>query len=102
MKGHPNVMRVKEELNFDTFLSRIDLGDIEVRTHWQESSHVSDTILRIASQMSADLIVMGTRGRSRSAGILLGCETDRVLTHSTVPVLAIKRAGENLGFWRRC
>jgi nucleotide-binding universal stress UspA family protein len=97
-EGHQNVMRMKEELNFETFLSRIDLDDIEVRTHWEESSHVSDTILRIASETSADLIVMGTRGRSRSAGILLGSETDRVLAGASVPVLAIKRSGENLGF----
>jgi hypothetical protein len=40
---------------------------------------------------------MGTRGRSRSAGVLIGSETDRVLAKSTIPVLAVKRSGANLG-----
>jgi len=96
-EGHQEVVRLNEESHLETFLSRIDLGDIKVQTCWEESSHVAETILRVAAEKGADLIVMGTRGRSRSANILIGSDADRVLAKSTVPVLAVKQHGANLG-----
>ena len=49
--------------------------------------------LRVAEEQSAGLIVMGTRGRSRSAAVLLGSETEHVIMESRIPVLAVKRSG---------
>jgi hypothetical protein len=63
---------------------------------WVESSQVAEAILREAVRGNCDLIVMGTRGRSRSAAILLGSETDHVLRQAPVPVLAVKHFGAHL------
>jgi nucleotide-binding universal stress UspA family protein len=52
-EGHQEVVRLKEESQFETFLSRIDLGDVRVRTRWVESSHVAETILRTATEIGA-------------------------------------------------
>ena len=51
------------------------------------SPSVDGTIVEMAERMSADLVVMGTHGRSGLARAILGSVADRVLRGSTVPVL---------------
>ena len=47
-------------------------------------------ILRTAKAKKCDLIVMASHGRSGLAGLVLGSETHKVLTHSKVPVLVCR------------
>ncbi|MBZ8141156.1 sulfate transporter [Rubrivivax gelatinosus] len=44
-------------------------------------------IIRCAERLGCDLIVMASHGRSGAAALLLGSETQKVLTHSRIPVL---------------
>ena len=47
----------------------------------------ADMILAIAKKNKCDLIFMASHGRRGLASVLLGSETQKVLTHSKVPVL---------------
>lgn len=47
-------------------------------------------ILQAARKRKCDLIVMASHGRSGLAGLLLGSETAKVLTHSKIPVLVCR------------
>ena len=47
-------------------------------------------IVRAASAKKCDLIVMASHGRRGLAGLLLGSETTKVLTHTKVPVLVVR------------
>ena len=47
-------------------------------------------ILKAAQSKKCDLIVMASHGRRGLAGLLLGSETVKVLTHSKVPVLVCR------------
>lgn len=47
-------------------------------------------ILLAARVRKCDLIVMASHGRSGLAGVLLGSETTKVLTHSNIPVLVCR------------
>jgi nucleotide-binding universal stress UspA family protein len=49
-----------------------------------------DGITRAAKAKKCDLIVMSSHGRKGLAGLLLGSETTKVLTHSKVPVLVCR------------
>ena len=51
------------------------------------SDYPADAILETAAKRSCDLIVMATHGRRGIAGVLLGSETQRVVTHAKIPVL---------------
>ena len=44
-------------------------------------------IIDAATKKKCDLIVMGSHGRSGLAGLVLGSQTNKVLTHSKIPVL---------------
>ena len=47
-------------------------------------------IIRIAKAKKCDLIVMASHGRRGLAGLVLGSETVKVLTHSKIPVLVCR------------
>jgi len=47
-------------------------------------------ILLAARKRKCDLIVMASHGRGGLAGLLLGSETAKVLTHSKIPVLVCR------------
>jgi nucleotide-binding universal stress UspA family protein len=57
-------------------------------------SSVSDTpyeaIIAAAEEAGADLIFMASHGRRGISGLLLGSETQKVLTHSKIPVLVYR------------
>lgn len=49
-----------------------------------------DGIISVAKKQKCDLIVMASHGRRGLAGLLLGSETTKVLTHSKTPVLVCR------------
>jgi nucleotide-binding universal stress UspA family protein len=60
-----------------------------------ETRHVSDRrpsegILDAAQETGCDLIVMATHGRRGVNRVLLGSQTNEVVTHSEVPVLVLR------------
>lgn len=55
-----------------------------------EALHPWEAILEQAKAKGCDLIVMASHGRRGLGALLLGSETQKVLTHSTVPVLVIR------------
>jgi nucleotide-binding universal stress UspA family protein len=58
--------------------------------HTVEALHAWEAILDHAKAQQCDLIVMASHGRRGVAALLLGSETQRVLIHSTLPVLIVK------------
>ncbi len=55
-----------------------------------EREHPYLAIIETAERKSCDLIVMASHGRSGLSAILLGSETSKVLTHSSIPVLVVR------------
>lgn len=49
-----------------------------------------EAIIRIAREQQCDLIVMASHGRRGISGFLIGSETQKVLTHTTIPVLIVR------------
>lgn len=47
-------------------------------------------IIEAARSEGCDLIVMASHGRRGVSALLLGSETQKVLTHSTIPVLVVR------------
>ena len=71
--------------------------EIEARTSGTEyggkmltANNPWEGIIRAATSKRCDLIVMASHGRRGLAGLLLGSETSKVLTHSTIPVLVCR------------
>lgn len=58
--------------------------------HTVEALHPWEAIIDHAKAKGCDLIVMASHGRRGVAALLLGSETQKVLTHSTLPVLVVR------------
>jgi nucleotide-binding universal stress UspA family protein len=63
---------------------------VPAKGHTVESLHPWEAILEHAKSQGCDLIVMASHGRRGISALLLGSETQKVLTHSTLPVLVVR------------
>jgi nucleotide-binding universal stress UspA family protein len=56
----------------------------------ETSEHPYKAIIRVAEQKGCDLIMMASHGRRGVKALLIGSETQKVLTHSKIPVLVYR------------
>ncbi|MBR9756518.1 MAG: universal stress protein [Algicola sp.] len=85
------------EKRFEEFLNKDYLNGVEVTPivkHFKVFSEVSE----VAEEHSADLIVMGSKGTSGLAEVFVGSNTEKVVRHSSIPVLVIKDRLESTEF----
>jgi nucleotide-binding universal stress UspA family protein len=57
---------------------------------YERSDYPYEVIIRVAKQRGCDLIMMASHGRRGVGALLLGSETQKVLTHSRIPVLVLR------------
>jgi len=67
----------------------LDAAGIPYQVHEAVGS-VADQVVRLAAALGCDHIVMGTRGRSALADLLVGSTTLRVMHQTSLPVVLIK------------
>jgi nucleotide-binding universal stress UspA family protein len=96
-EGFDEVLRGQEQAAYERFIANIDCAGISLTPLFEEGANVAHVIGRVAERIAADLIVMGTRGRSRSASILLGSVTEAAIMESRLPLLAVKHFGARMG-----
>ena len=65
-------------------------AEIKVTPLAVKASSVADAIIETAQKNDCDLVVMASHGRRGLARVLLGSETQHVLTHTRIPVLVIR------------
>ena len=63
---------------------------VSVKTSVIKSDDISEGLIKAANKMKVDLIVMASHGRKGIKRVVLGSETQNVLTHSEVPVLVLR------------
>jgi nucleotide-binding universal stress UspA family protein len=67
-----------------------DSAGVSAKTIFVTAQNPWEGIIRGAHAKKCDLIVMASHGRKGLAGLLLGSETTKVLTHSKIPVLVCR------------
>jgi nucleotide-binding universal stress UspA family protein len=83
----PDRAHISSELS--RFFGLEHTSDVRVRQEVVEAGAVHKEILIQASRMSADLIVMGTHGRSGFDHLFLGSVAEKTLRTSPLPVLTV-------------
>jgi nucleotide-binding universal stress UspA family protein len=64
--------------------------EVKVKTTTVKSDLIAEAIIAAAKRQKVDLIVMASHGRRGLKRLLLGSETQQVLTHSHIPVLVLR------------
>jgi nucleotide-binding universal stress UspA family protein len=63
---------------------------VECKTTWNVAYAPWEAILAAAKKNKCDAIVMASHGRRGLSAVLLGSETQKVLTHSKLPVIVVR------------
>jgi len=74
----------------DAVGARAKSAGVKVKTAALSSDLVAEALIKAAKKYKCDLIVMASHGRRGLKRLLLGSETQHVLTHSTLPVLVLR------------
>ena len=80
--------RGEERLKFG--LDRAKASAVSADSEHVFNDHPYEAIIDMAIKKGCDLIVMASHGRRGVAGLLIGSETIKVLTHSKTPVLVCR------------
>ncbi|MBC8752869.1 MULTISPECIES: universal stress protein [Paraburkholderia] len=88
-------IRVNQQ-HADDFLAAVTRAaaqvGVECETVAATRAHPYEAIISTAAQRNCDLIVMASHGRSGVRALLIGSETQKVLTHSAIPVLVVRQS----------
>jgi nucleotide-binding universal stress UspA family protein len=74
----------------DAVLKAANAKGVTAKAVVVKSDVVSEALIGTAKKHKADLIVMASHGRRGIKRLLLGSETQQVLTHAHVPVLVLR------------
>jgi nucleotide-binding universal stress UspA family protein len=74
--------------------SKLHLGDKTIQTLVEEGDF-AESILKVAKDLHADIIVMGTHSRKWLENIVMGSVTEKVLNHTSIPMFIIPTKKHN-------
>jgi nucleotide-binding universal stress UspA family protein len=89
--------RETTERGLNEFLADVDTRGVQFETHCSCSEDVAASVHELAAVSKMDMIVVGSRGLSPTAAVILGGTAERILVGSPQPVLIVKRKGETVG-----
>ncbi|EPR74419.1 UspA [Winogradskyella psychrotolerans RS-3] len=97
-RGEENAfMLMVANKKFETFLDQPYLEGLEV-TPMVKYHKVLKEVAEVATDVRADLIVMGSRGHSDHDGVFTGSNTEKVVRYSNTPVLVVKSKPKSVNF----
>jgi nucleotide-binding universal stress UspA family protein len=89
-EAHVNQHKAEAGKLFDKITNLARAADVNLDTALVQSNDVYAQIIATAKKKKCDLICMASHGRRSLAGVMLGSETQKVLTHSKIPVLVLR------------
>jgi nucleotide-binding universal stress UspA family protein len=78
------------QATLDAVGTKAKAAGVKVKTALISSDLVGEAIINAAKKHKSEMIVMASHGRKGLKRLLLGSETQHVLTHSELPVLVLR------------
>ncbi|EOZ92012.1 UspA [Indibacter alkaliphilus LW1] len=93
------IMEGHAKKDFEKFFAKLDMKPIDCLFRCKDDGNEGRFIIRVSLEEKADLILMGSRGRTASAAALLGSVAEKLVNiNNTIPMLVFKKKGENMSF----
>jgi len=89
-EAHTRQHKAESEKLFAAIKKFAGTAGVALDTALVESNDIYKQIIATAKKKRCDLICMASHGRRGLSGVVLGSETHKVLTHSTVAVLVLR------------
>jgi nucleotide-binding universal stress UspA family protein len=77
-------------LNVKKVADAASAANVRCETHVRQSFSPYEEIIDIANLQGCDIVIMASHGRTGLNKLFLGSETQKVLAHSSLPVLVIR------------
>lgn len=93
------IMQSHAEKDYQKFLSKNQFPhDLSCKYELNNDGKSAEMIYSYAESVGADLIVIGSRGRTAISAVLMGSIAEKlVYRDSDIPILIVKNKGENMG-----
>lgn len=88
-------LREGAERSLDDVVATIENPPGTVKAHISAGGATAETIREMAEQLGADLIVMGTHGRTGMSRVFLGSVAERTLRLAPCPILMVSAEEED-------
>jgi nucleotide-binding universal stress UspA family protein len=93
------IMLENAEKDFKNFLKQNKLPDLPCTFILRDKKDEAENIMDHAKSIHTDLLIIGSRGRTRSAAVLLGSVAEKLVnSNHVIPMLVMKEKGENMNF----
>lgn len=94
------IMLENAKKDFAKFLSENKLPELPCEFILKHKKDEADNIMKHAQSSGADLLIIGSRGRTKSAAVLLGSVAEKLVnTNHEIPMIVMKEQGENMSFF---
>lgn len=94
------IMKENAQKDYEKFLNKKNKKHVPCQFILREKSHDGEILLEHALQIGADMILLGSRGKSKSAAIMLGSTAEELIAkNNLIPMLIFKKKGETIGFF---
>ena len=94
------IMKENAQKDYKKFASKHKDSNLECVMLLRDGDNIGNQIVEYAKEIEADLILLGSRGRSASAAILLGSTAEKLIkANKVLPMLIFKKKGETMGFF---
>ncbi|MCC5938445.1 MAG: universal stress protein [Lunatimonas sp.] len=93
------IMLQNVQKDFAKFTAKHDYTDLPCEFILKEKQSEARYIIDYGKSFGADMVIIGSRGRTHSAAMLLGSVAEKLIQLNTeVPTLILKKKGENMSF----
>jgi nucleotide-binding universal stress UspA family protein len=82
--------KVQAEQFLGAIKKEAEMAGVSCDSDCVTSDHPYEMIIKAAEKNGCDLIMMASHGRRGMQGLLIGSETQKVLTHTKIPVLVLR------------
>lgn len=94
------IMKENSQNDFKKFVSKHHHPELKCEMVLNDGKNPGTLILEFAQKIDADMILLGSRGRTTSAAILLGSTAEKLIhANKYLPMLIFKKKGETMGFF---
>lgn len=91
------IMENNSKKDYQEFLRNANMKGLVPNSMYILNDDAAEALDKYSETVDADLVVLGARGRTMGAAILLGSVTEKLLSISDVPVLAVKEKNAGMG-----
>ena len=95
------IMKKNAEESFNQFTAKFDLRDITIKAKFElnKEDSIAEKIFKFSIEEKASVIVIGSKGRTQAASLLLGSISEKLIKlNDKMPLFVVKERWHNLDF----